>query len=265
MEAAPKYPVKTVTKAIEIINYLAQDTGNRGVGVSELGRVLHMGKSTVHRLLDTLSYYGYVEEDPETNQYRLGWELYKIGQAVPQQNQLLNLNSGYILELSRKTQATVNLGILKRGEIFIISKIEGAYDKAHLSVQGGEYEAVHATGMGKIMISEMNDEEIWELFRGREELPPCTPNTITSVSQLLREVAKVRRDGYAVDAEEYCLGLYCIAMPVRDYTEKIVAAVSVSSPAGRMDEERKRIILEALGKCSRDISRSLGYRAAGEK
>ena len=71
--------------------------------------------------------------------------------------------------------------------------------------------------------------------------------------------------GYAVDAEEYCLGLYCIAMPVRDYTEKIVAAVSVSSPAGRMDEERKRIILEALGKCSRDISRSLGYRAAGEK
>ena len=90
MADEPKYPVKTVTKAIEIINYLAQDTGNRGIGVSELSRVLGMGKSTVHRLLDTLSFYGYVEQDGETNQYRLGWELYKIGQVVPQQNQLLN-------------------------------------------------------------------------------------------------------------------------------------------------------------------------------
>ena len=76
MADEPKYPVKTVTKAIEIINYLAQDTGNRGIGVSELSRVLGMGKSTVHRLLDTLSFYGYVEQDGETNQYRLGWELY---------------------------------------------------------------------------------------------------------------------------------------------------------------------------------------------
>ena len=95
MADEPKYPVKTVTKAIEIINYLAQDTGNRGIGVSELSRVLGMGKSTVHRLLDTLSFYGYVEQDGETNQYRLGWELYKIGQVVPQQNQLLNLNPGH--------------------------------------------------------------------------------------------------------------------------------------------------------------------------
>ena len=191
MADEPKYPVKTVTKAIEIINYLAQDTGNRGIGVSELSRVLGMGKSTVHRLLDTLSFYGYVEQDGETNQYRLGWELYKIGQVVPQQNQLLNLNPGYILELSRKTRATVNLGILKRGEILIISKIEGAYDSTHISVRPGEYEAIHATGMGKVMISEMDEEEIWGLFGGRETLIPYTPNTITSLPQLMREEARV--------------------------------------------------------------------------
>ena len=259
----PKYPVKTVTKAIEIINYLAQDTGNRGVGVSELGRVLHMGKSTVHRLLDTLSFYGYVEQDRETNQYRLGWELYKIGQAVPQQNQLLNLNSSFLLELSRRTRATANLGILKRGEILIISKIEGAYEKAHISVQAGEYEAVHATGMGKVMISEMSEEELWNLFHGRESLMAYTPNTITSLPQLLREEARVRENGYAVDAEEYCIGLYCIAMPVRDYTGRIIAAVSVSNPSGSRDEERKQMVLEALRDCTREISRSLGYQAAG--
>ena len=195
MADEPKYPVKTVTKAIEIINYLAQDTGNRGIGVSELSRVLGMGKSTVHRLLDTLSFYGYVEQDGETNQYRLGWELYKIGQVVPQQNQLLNLNPGYILELSRKTRATVNLGILKRGEILIISKIEGAYDSTHISVRPGEYEAIHATGMGKVMISEMDEEEIRRL----EELIPGTdqedePPQPQTPSLLYRLLHRPRRE-----------------------------------------------------------------------
>lgn len=263
MEEAPKYPVKTVTKAIEIIDCLARDADGRGMGVSELGRALRMGKSTVHRLLDTLSHCGYVERDPETGRYRLGWELYRAGQAVPRQNQLLNLNSSYVLELSRKTRDTVNLGILKRGELLILSRVEGACGGERLNVRAEGYGAVHATGMGKALISELGEEEIWELFRGREELPAYTPNTITSVSQLLREEARVRRDGYAVDAEEYCMGLCCLSMPVRDYTGKVVAAVSVSSPAERMDEARGRLILEALGQCSRDLSRSLGYRPAG--
>ena len=70
----------------------------------------------------------------------------------------------------------------------------------------------------------------------------------------------LQNSGYAVDAEEYCIGLYCIAMPIRDYTGQIVAAVSVSTPSGLMDEDRKKLILEALSKCSRDISRSLGYQ-----
>ena len=263
MEEAPKYPVKTVTKAIEIIDCLARDADGRGMGVSELGQALHMGKSTVHRLLDTLSHCGYVEQDPETSRYRLGWELYRAGQAVPRQHQLLNLNSSHVLELSRKTRGTVRLGVLKQGELLILSRVEGACEGERLDARAERYGAVHATGMGKVLISELGEEEIWELFRGREELPAYTPNTITSIFQLLREEARIRRDGYAVDAEESCLGLYCIAMPVRDYTGKIVAAVSVSSPAGQMDEARRRMILEALDQCARDISQSLGYRPAG--
>ena len=179
---------------------------------------------------------------------------------------LMNLPNG-VQKMSAQIpgleETSLNLGILKRWELLILSRVEGTCDGERLNVRAEGYGAVHATGMGKVLISELGEEEIWELFRGREELPAYTPNTITSVSQLLREEAQVRRDGYAVDREEYAAGLGCIAMPVRDYTGKIVAAVSVSSPAGRMDEARRRLILEALGQCSRDISRSLGYRPAG--
>ena len=78
MAQEPKYPVQTVMKALELLNHLAKNTGNLGAGVSELSDALGIGKSTVHRLLDTLQYYGYIEKSEETNRYRLGWELYKV-------------------------------------------------------------------------------------------------------------------------------------------------------------------------------------------
>lgn len=263
MMREPKYPVQTVMKAIEIINLLAKDGGVQGLGISEFSKELQMGKSTVHRLLDTLQFYGYIEKDEEGSRYRLGWELYKIGQRIPQQNQLFNLSPNYLMELSRQTQETVNMGILKRGETVLISKIEGSRDALRVSVNPGEYESIHATGIGKVLISEMNEDEILELLNGKESLPVYTPHTITCTEDLLTELRQIRQQGYAVDAEEYCLGLYCIAMPIRDYTEKIIAAVSVSTPTVRMNEAKKTLILKAIGQCACDISRVLGYSGEG--
>lgn len=259
MTRQPKYPVQTVMKAIEIINLLAKEGGSQGLGISEFSKELEMGKSTVHRLLDTLQFYGYIEKDEDSSRYRLGWELYKIGQQIPQQNQLFNLNPNYLMELGRRTQETVNLGILKRSETVLLSKIEGSRDALRVSVNPGEYESIHATGIGKAVICEMSDDEVRALLNGKETLVAYTAHTITRTEDLLSELRTIRRQGYAVDAEEYCLGLYCIAMPIRDYTEKIIAAVSVSTPTVRMNDEKKRLILDALGKCAHDISRALGY------
>ena len=120
----PKYPVQTVSKAIEIINYLAKDTSNRGAGITELSREIGMGKSTIHRILDTLLYYGYIDKNWETNRYRLGWELYSVGQRVPRQNQIFNLDPAYLTALSQKTGETV------RAQDGI------SYAKSHISILG---------------------------------------------------------------------------------------------------------------------------------
>ena len=124
MPQEPKYPVQTLMKALELLNYLAKNTGNLGAGISELSEALGLGKSTVHRLLDTLQYYGYIEKSSETNRYRLGWELYKTGQAVPAQNQLFNIDRTHLLELGKKVNETIDYGTIKGKETIIISKME---------------------------------------------------------------------------------------------------------------------------------------------
>ena len=87
-----------------------------------------------------------------------------------------------------------------------------------------------------------------------------TKNTITTVDGLLRETARVREQGYAVDDQEYGIGLYCMARPVRDYTRRIIAAVSVSMPYARVTEESRRSVLSALSECCEKISWDLGCR-----
>ena len=94
----PKYPVETVIKAVEILNYLAQLPGNRGVGISELSHEFKIGKSTIHRVVDTLRYYGYVDQNIYTNKYCLGWKLYSIGQCAFMQNQLSDSAQNQLLE-----------------------------------------------------------------------------------------------------------------------------------------------------------------------
>ena len=260
MVREPKYPVQTVMKSIEIINYLTRESTGQGVSISELSRVLGMGKSTIHRILDTLQFYGYVEKVGEANRYRLGWELYKIGQVVPQQNQLINIDQRLLLELSNKTQEVVNLGILKQNETVLLSKIEGAQNALRVNMNPGEYEAIHATAIGKMMISELDADQIKELFDNAESLPTYTPNTISNISDLIKEEQLTRQRGYSIDAEELCIGLYCIAMPLRDYSGKIIAAVSVSTPTARMNEEKKSLILTSLSEATKKISESLGHR-----
>lgn len=256
----PKYPVQTVIKAIELINFLAEESGNRGIGISEFSRELNMGKSTVHRLLDTLQYYGYVEKNEETNFYRLGWKLYSIGKMVPIQNQILNLDKRHLVELNKKTRETVNLGILKRNESVIISKIDGYSDGLRVVVSPAEREAVHATALGKVLVSELSEDEIRALIESDGKMQKYTENTITDIDSFLRETVKVREQGYAVDDQEYGMGLYCMARPVRDYTRRIIAAVSVSAPYARVSDESRKRVLAALAECCSNISWDLGYR-----
>lgn len=258
---APKYPVRTLEKAIEIMNIMYKDGDFRGMGITELSEMSGLNKSVVHRIMDTLLFYDIIEKDPNTSRYRLGWGLYTLAQKVPQQNHLCSISMNYLVELSKAVNNTVNLGILRGKDILIISKIESDARDSLMRVvtQVGEPEAAYATSLGKMMLSDRSDEEIRQLFSDPDSMKKLTEKTASSIDELIALVRQVREDGYAIDTEELLLGITCISMPVKDYTGRIVAAISVSTQTVLLTEEAKLRIMMQLKLCCKGVSKALGY------
>ena len=253
---SPKYPVMTLEKALDIIDILSQDTGN-GVGISELSRRLDdMGKSTIHRILDTLIAYGYVDQISNKGNYRLNWKLYEIGNVVPRQRNLGNFDTEILQELCDKYQETVNFGVRVDRIVMTLYRAEPqSVLMAKLNVGGRE--PMYATSMGKVIMSEMDADSVRKIFEG-QPLEKLTQNTITDIDDLIAELKKIREQGYAIDNQEYCVGLSCIAMPVRNFENEIVAAVSLSGPSARMDHNKIMDAKEELQLVSKKISEHLG-------
>jgi DNA-binding IclR family transcriptional regulator len=123
----------------------------------------------------------------------------------------------------------------------------------------GLHMPIHATAAGKAMVSYDSDEELRKLFSG--ELPRYTKATRTDCDDLLKEIALVRERGYATDLEEFEVGLRCIGAPVRDYTRKVVGAISVSGPAHRLTDDRiATVVGPELARAGKALSARLGFR-----
>ena len=120
---------------------------------------------------------------------------------------------------------------------------------------------MHATSLGKVLLSEMEPEMVEAIFRSPDKsLKSFTPNTITTFDNLHIELRKVREQGFAIDNEEYNNGLFCIAMPVKNYEKQIVAAVSISGPSFRLNFSKIMEIRDELALASKKMSDCLGCK-----
>lgn len=255
----PKYPVQTLGKALDILLYMKDSSSSEGVSIAELSEYLNMGKSTVHRLLDTLLAYNFVEKTYLGSAYKLGWGIFDIGNAVPKQHSL-NSSTFYPLleDLCNKFSETVNLGILNKNTVVILSKIEpNIRIRANVTVGGNE--PLYCTSLGKIFLSSFTVQEVKDYFQSIE-VHKLTNNTITLLDKMFEETRRVSEKGYAIDNEEFCVGLICVAMPVYDYHGNVVAAISLSGPSERMIQSKIALILPELKAACQQLSGYLGYR-----
>jgi IclR family transcriptional regulator, KDG regulon repressor len=253
LASTPKYPVQTLEKALEVIEIL-KNGPSEGLRIKELSDKLGMGKSTVHRILDTLAAYRYVEKVSGGTKYRLSWKLFEIGNVIPRQRNLENIDVDILRNVCEKFRETVNLGIRVNSTLVIVSKVDPQQVAIKAGLYVGEQEPLHATAMGKVLICEQNISEIFNV----EPLEQYTPRTITSLEALEEHLKLVREQGYAVDDEEYSIGLFCIAMPVRNYNSDIVAALSISGPAFRLNYSKIINIREELKEACEKLSLHFG-------
>jgi len=244
----PNYPIKVLDKSLSVLELLLQK--GSAMNMTELSEKLGLYPSTIHRILDTLRYWGYIEQDPNTQKYQLGLKLLELGMAKLHQMDLVREATPYLKELVNQCNETVHLGVLEEGEVLYLAKEESSQTIRMISYVG-KRAPLHCTSLGKVLLAYLSAEERKKIL-GEKVLPRFTENTITDRRELEKELSKVKERGFALDREENEKDVRCVAAPIRNYQGKVVAAMSISSPIFRIDKN-------AQNEISKKISKRLGY------
>lgn len=256
---AGAYTVKSLVKALNILETLGEGE-QPSYTLTELSRRLHLHVSTVHRLVVNLVRQGFLEQDPATGGYRLGFRVLRMGLRVLNRLDFRRVADPLLRELNRKTQETVHLVILQADHGISIEKY-GSPQPVSLDAPLGGRVPLHCTGVGKTLLAYQGEEVLARLAKS-PGFERYTSRTLTSLAQLRKELEKIREQGYAVDNEEAVEGLRCVAGPVFDHTGRILAAFSVAAPATRLTPPRIPEIARLVCETSREISYRLGYNPA---
>lgn len=244
--------VQTADRALQVL--LAFDANAPALGVTELAARVGVHKSTASRLAATLAARGFLERAPGSDAFRLGPELGRLGLLALGGRDLVELARPAMERLATATGETVNLAVLDGDEAVNVAQVEGR----HIVGVGswtGRRTALHCTANGKALLA-----------YGGGPLPArleaFTARTITSVAALRRELACVRRRGYATVAGELEDGLHASAAPVLDASGGCRGALSVSGPAYRLPSERLDELGESCRAAAADVGALLGATRA---
>jgi IclR family transcriptional regulator, KDG regulon repressor len=229
------------------------------LGVSELARRLSLGKSTVHRLLTTLAAEGLIEQDPRTGNYRLGIVMFELGEAVRVHMDLHAAAGPVLAGLRAQTQESSQVGVLDGHDVVYIDRLESAHS-LRLFTETGRRVPVHCTSSGKVLLAYLPEAALHAVLRSAP-ITAMTQHTIISREQLLAELDRVRRRGWADAVNEREVGVASIAAPIRDSTGEVVAAISIGVPLARCSVMNLRRMAPTIVKAAEAASRRLGWSA----
>jgi DNA-binding IclR family transcriptional regulator len=211
----------------------------------------------VHRLATTLVEANYLSFS-QRDGYSLGTKLLELGYAASQQITLTRVCHSHLMQLSADTGDTVNLGVLDRNQVHYIDKIPGTR-RIEVRCIIGERQALRHTGLGKALLVDETEETLREVYQ-REALE--IPRYKYDLKAWLEVMKFYKEQGYALDLDENEDHVRCVAAPIRDINNKIIAAVSVSSAAQYMDDQRIQAVRDYVKETTLAISREFGYKGA---
>lgn len=235
-DARPSGIIGSVAKALELLQLFA---GGRAVQVNQASRTLKISRSTVHRLLTTLVAYGYVEQDQTTRAYLPGPALTGIGLAAVQGNALSSAARGALVALAEATGDTVHLMELRGDHILCLDSIESQKPLRTPSRIGWNLPA-HSTAGGKAVLAGLTDEAVEEIFPGPMIYGQTRSSPVRRID-LLADLELVRARGYATNFGESEPSLGAVAVVLKDHQNNTRAALSVTVPRARADDDWARV------------------------
>jgi DNA-binding IclR family transcriptional regulator len=251
--------LRSVDRAIAVLKAFSEEKPE--LGVTELSRRLQFSKSTVYRLLASLHREGVVDQDPETEKYRLGIELVRLAGLVLKQVDVRQVARPHLRSLAEASEETVNLSVLTGGgKVINIDGISSPRIVRNVGWLGREM-FPHCTSSGKALLAYLPPQRLEHILD--KGLPRFTERTIADPIRLQEELKRVRQQGYAVAQEELEVGLSAVAAPIWNHEVEVVAAISVSGPLFRLSSEKMPELAELTKRAANEISHQLGYVGEG--
>ena len=244
--------VQVIERMFALIDVLA--SREEAISLKEISERTGLHPSTTHRILNDLATGRFVDR-PEAGSYRLGMRLLELGNLVKARLSVRDAALAPMRELHRLIQQPVNLSVRQGDEIVYIERSYSERSGMQVVRAIGGRAPLHLTSVGKLFLA-ADDTQRVRAYATRTGLAGHTRNSITDLPVLERELSRVRQYSTARDNEELELGVRCMAAGIYDDQDKLVAGLSISSPADRLDEGW----LAKLEATAGEISTSLGHR-----
>jgi len=248
--------IQSLVRATAILETVASHVD--GINLAQLSKLVGLNNSTVFHLVKTLVDLGYLNRDPVSKYYRIGTRLFMLAASAVRESTLLSLGSPLIDRLSNETGQAAHLAVRSNQNIAIIAR-SAAAGMLQLSDDVASHRPPHATAIGKILLAAMQERDMEELLTNMT-LERFTENTIVSRSALLQEIQQVHSNGIAFDNSELDPDVRCLAIPVYDFAGRCVAAMGLSGPVWRLNDEMMDKLIGPLRLYSNELSKQLGFR-----
>jgi IclR family transcriptional regulator, acetate operon repressor len=226
--------IQALDRAFLILDVMADAGGE--AKLTEIAASAGLNVSTCHHLISTLHNWGYVSRGINSRSYVLGSRILHLSAACLRQVDLPRRAQSFVDRLNDQTREAVQLAIMQDTNLVHILRREARHAVRVEAGFGGNANAAHATATGKAILAWLPPTELDRIVADKG-LTAFTPNTITDIEKLKEELRLVRRNGYAIDREEFRPGVICLGAAIRDHAGAVVGSISVSSPAFRSTPE----------------------------
>jgi IclR family transcriptional regulator, KDG regulon repressor len=220
--------IQSLARGLKILDILGRSQD--GVSITELAETLAVDKGSASRLVSTLAGYGYAEKDSATRRYFLGPQVVTLSRSLLNRLPLREAAKPFLRQLMERTGECAHLAVLAQSKVLYIDQVESPAT-LRVNAEVGTMNPLHCTALGKVLLA-FGDGEI------PAALESFTPKTITDPDLLCKNMDRVCRLGYALDDEEFDMGVRCIAVPVIDFRGKLVGSIGISGPATRVTNAR---------------------------
>lgn len=251
---SPYFVVQTLDRALAIVDLFIRE--RKPLGITEVAAELKVHNSIVHRLMATMEHRGMLEKVAESGKYYVGARAFEFG-AIYMNNRFVTEGKRLLPELAEKVGGSAHMAVLNQSMVLYLVNQE-APQSMLWNAPVGIRNPVNVTALGKALVAWMEPEQLADMLKA-QGMAVRTLHSIQSVDAFVEQMADVREKGYSLDDEELVLGFRCVAAPVRDRTNEVVAAISAGGTTRMITPENVEHVADLVKNYAAAISERLGY------